>query len=151
MVSLKRSGYHLPNKEIISTVIMIILNEATTVRSQTRFHRLVLLKLREMEGGNLKLSAQRLRRIAAKMENVDMIIHCRDGSRNFRRVYCPVCSTAMDDIKNSTLYGWTVSTGKRCPICGYWAGTRERIPIRYVFTIEKERYIRETLNGKDEK
>lgn len=128
---------------------MEIMNEAMTVRSQTRFHRLVLSKLKEITQGDVRLSAVRLRRVAAKMVNVDLIIHCREGKRKNRRLKCPVCLTPMDDIKNSTLYGWTVATGKSCPTCSYWTGPKQRIPIRYVFTIEKENYIGERLKGKD--
>ena len=145
------SGYRIPSEGIVSEAIMEIMSEATTVRSQTRFHKLVLSKLKDLAQCNVKLSALRLRRIAAKMDEVDLIIHCRQGKRRFQRLKCPVCSTTMEDIKNSTLYGWTVSTGKSCHVCGYWTGPKQRIPTRYVFTVEKERYIGEKMKGNDKR
>ncbi|MFO8050239.1 MAG: hypothetical protein R6V01_00890 [Thermoplasmatota archaeon] len=148
MEASKTAGYSLPSRETISEAIMDILNEATTVRSQRRFHRLVLSKLQETTGPDIRLSEIRLRRIAARMDRVELIIHCREGQRRSGRSNCPVCSAPMENIRNSTLYGWTVSTGKSCPVCGYWTGHRQRIPIRYVFTIEKEKYLREKMNGK---
>ncbi|MFW3145481.1 MAG: hypothetical protein ACMUIE_01555 [Thermoplasmatota archaeon] len=139
------NGYRIPAESTVASVITEILEDALTVRSQTRFHKLVLGRLKERNGGKFRLSAERLRRIAARMENVDLIIHCREGSRTSRKSICPVCGIAMGDIKNSTLYGWTVSTGKYCSVCGYWTGTHERIPTRYVFTVEKERYLGEKM------
>ena len=141
------NGYSIPKEEIVIEAVMSILNEAMTIRSQTLFHRLVIGRLREMGLGRFKLSPRRLRRITARLDEVDLLIHCREGPRRSRRTRCPVCGTSMEDIKNSTLYGWTVSTGKACPVCNYWTGTRERIPTRYVFTVEKDRYLGETMNG----
>lgn len=143
------NGYSIPTESMVESVIAEILGYAQTVRSQTLFHKLVLGKLKEKDGGSYRLSARRLRRIAARMDNVDLIIHCREGMRSSRKNICPVCGVAMGDIKNSTLYGWTVSTGKYCSVCSYWYGTRERIPTRYVFTLEKERYLGEKMKEND--
>ncbi|MBN1540319.1 MAG: hypothetical protein JW939_09265 [Candidatus Thermoplasmatota archaeon] len=142
-------GYRIPKEEVVISVVRAILGEAMTIRSQTLFHRLVMTKLKEQDGGRFKLSPRRLRRISAKLDDVYLVIHCREGGSRSRRTRCPVCGTSMQDIKNSTLYGWTVSTGKFCPVCHYWTGTRERIPTRYVFTIEKEKYTGDTINGRE--
>ncbi|MBN1390220.1 MAG: hypothetical protein JXA22_06225 [Candidatus Thermoplasmatota archaeon] len=142
-------GYRIPREEVVITAVRGILNEAMTIRSQTLFHRLIMARLKEMGLDRFKLSPRRLRRISAKMEEVYLVIHCREGARRSRRTRCPVCGTGMQDIKNSTLYGWTVSTGKFCPVCHYWTGTRERIPTRYVFTIEKEKYQDDAINGRE--
>ena len=139
--------YRIPSKDLVEDAVMNVLNEAYTIRSQTLFHRLVLTRLKNMDGENYRLSAERLRRIAAGLDDIDLIIHCREGERMNRRKICPVCGTRMENIQNSTLYGWKVNTGKTCPTCSYWTGTRRRIPIRYVFTIEKEKYLDENLEG----
>jgi len=144
----RNNGYRIPKEEVVVEAVNSILNEAMTIRSQTLFHKLVISKLREMGIGRFKLSPRRLRRITAKLKGVDLLIHCREGPRRSKRVKCPVCGTGMEEIKNSTLYGWTVSTGKVCPVCNYWTGSRERIPTRYVFTKEKEKYLGDTMNGK---
>lgn len=142
----RNNGYIIPKEEVVVEAVRTILNEAMTVRSQTLFHKLVIMKLKEMGLQKFKLSPQRLRRITAKLEEVDLLIHCREGKRRSRRSRCPVCGTMMDEIKNSTLYGWTVSTGKACSVCSYWTGNRERVPTRYIFTVEKDKYVGETLN-----
>ena len=141
----RNKGYSIPKEEVVIEAVRSILSEAMTIRSQTLFHRLVMTKLREMGVVKFKLSPQRLRRITAKLDEVDLLIHCREGKRKSNRVRCPVCGTSMDEIKNSTLYGWTVSTGRACPTCSYWSGSRERVPTRYVFTVEKEKYLGETI------
>ncbi|HHD16508.1 MAG TPA: hypothetical protein ENK47_07345 [Euryarchaeota archaeon] len=143
----KRTSYRIPGEDLVSEAIREILNEAFTVRSQTLFHRLVLAKLREKEPDRYRLSPARLRRIAARMEDVDLIIHCREDRKKNRSSTCPVCGMKMEDVKNSTLYGWTVATGKVCPTCSYWTGSRKRIPTRYVFTREKEKYLGEKMEG----
>jgi hypothetical protein len=132
---------------MVEEAIFSVLDEALTIRSQTLFHRLVLARLKDTNGEKYRLSARRLRRIAAGLKDVDLIIHCREGGRMNRRKICPVCGSRMDDIQNSTLYGWKVNTGKTCPTCSYWTGARRRIPIRYVFTTEKENYIGENMEG----
>ena len=137
--------YRIPREEAIREVISEILKDAMTIRSQVKFHGLVLYKLQERLGADVRLSEQRLRRISAQTKGVDLIIHCREGERRTQGATCPVCGSRMDDIKNSTLYGWTVSTGKFCPICHYWTGPRARIPTRYVFTVEKGRHLGERM------
>lgn len=139
----KNRGYRIPNEELVTRAVRSILEEAVTVRSQTLFKKLVMLKLKEIEGDGFRLSESRLRRITANLEDVDLIIHCREGKRSFKGSKCPVCGSKMKDIKNATLYGWTVATGKACTACSYWVGNRKRIPVRYVFTTEKENYLKE--------
>jgi len=140
--------YTIPRKDVVVAVVMDILNEAMTIRSQTLFHRLVTAKLREMGMKRFRLSPRRLRMITAKLDSVDLLIYCREGDRRSRRSLCPVCGDNMIDIRNSTLYGWEVSTGKACRTCSYWTGSRERIPTRYVFTLEKEKVLGETMETK---
>lgn len=144
----RRTSYRIPEAELVREAIRSILDEAYTVRSQTLFRKLVLSRLQEMDGDRFKISPVRLRRIAANMKDVELIVHCREGERSATRINCPVCGSRMTDIKNSTLYGWTVPSGKTCPVCSYWYGSRIRIPTRYVFTVEKERYLNETMEGK---
>ncbi|MCU0798868.1 MAG: hypothetical protein MUC62_04270 [Candidatus Thermoplasmatota archaeon] len=139
----KKPGYRVPRADKVREIIAEVMKDAMTVRSQTRLHDLVMERLRTRNEERVKLSQKRLRRIAAGMEGLELIILCRDGDRRDHRTNCPVCGTRMDDIKNSTLYGWTVSTGKLCALCHYWTGSRERIPIRYVFTIDRERYLKD--------
>jgi hypothetical protein len=138
-------SFRIPKRTVVEEAIRSIMDEAFTIRSQTLFHRLVKMRLKDMIEGKFRLSARRIRHIAANMEDVDLIIHCRDGNERAAPTICPVCGTRMNDIKNSTLYGWTVQTGRACPVCSYWTGKKRRIPTRYVFTVEKENYIGEKM------
>lgn len=144
----RKPSFRIPSISMVEEVIGSIMNEAFTVRSQTLFHRLVLMKLKDNNGTPYRLSAKRLRKIAARMEDVELIIHCREGKKRTAMTFCPVCGSKMDDIKNTTLYGWTVQTGKLCSICSYWTGKKKRIPTRYVFTLEKEKYLGEKMEVK---
>ena len=144
----KRKSYRIPSVDLVEKAIRSVLDDAFTIRSQTLFHRLVLSRIKKTEEKGFKLSPRRLRKVAAQMSDVDLIIHCREGDRASNRTICPVCGTVMIDIKNSTLYGWTVATGKACQTCSYWSGSRIRIPTRYVFTIENERYLVEKMEDR---
>ena len=141
-------GYFIPREETITEIIEEVLDGNVTISSQRRLHSLIMGNLRERNGGEkYRLSARRLRRIAATMDSVDLIIHCREGKRKYRGKSCPVCGSDMESVKNATLYGWTVSTGKICNTCGYWTGKKRRIPVRYVFTTEKESYLKRRRGG----
>ena len=146
----RRRHYRLPSRDAVKEAIGAILEDAKTVRSQTLFHRLVEGRLRKDSGPNIRISQRRMRRIAATMDGVHLLILCRESERRSRRSICPVCGTEMRPVKNSTLYGWTVATGKACPACRYWTGKRERVPIRYVFTIDLDGYGRSFTEEREE-
>jgi len=140
MAELTTPAYRIPDEETIQAIIRHVMKVSKTVRSQTLFHKLIAERLRE-NGSDLllKLSPQRLRRIAVGMPGMRLTIHCRDSNETFRRRLCPVCGSEMEIIKNQTLYGWTVNTGKLCRSCNYWTGSRMRKPVRYVFTYDEEK------------
>jgi hypothetical protein len=138
MVEEEHQPYRIPDEDTIKEIVHRVMKDNGTIRSQTLFHRLIVERLRSLDPGfSLKLSAPRLRRIAASMSGMKMTIHCRDSDENFKGNRCPVCGSNMAVIRNQTLYGWTVNTGKLCNTCSYWTGTRMRKPVRYVFSLEQ--------------
>jgi len=131
--------YRIPREDMVRDILFSVLKDNVTIRSQSRLHRLIEARLKDIDpGARFKLSAERLRRIAATMQGVKMMIHCRESEQIFSGSKCPVCATQMRPIRNQTLYGWTVNTGKFCPVCNFWTGTKLRKPIRYVFIYQGE-------------
>lgn len=127
-------GYRIPREGAVREILYSVMKDNVTIRSQALLHRLIEKRLGEIDpGARFKLSPERLRRIAATMQGVKMMIHCRESEEPFSGTRCPVCASQMRHIRNQTLYGWTVNTGRVCPICGFWTGSKLRKPVRYVF------------------
>jgi hypothetical protein len=141
-------SYRIPREGIVREILYSVMKDHVTIRSQTLLHKLIESRLGELEPGErFRLSPERLRRIAATMQGVKMMIHCRESEEPFTGTRCPVCSSQMRPIRNQTLYGWTVNTGKLCPVCGFWTGTKMRKPVRYVFIYQGDGGSSETLQG----
>jgi hypothetical protein len=127
-------GYRIPPERSVREILFSVMKDHVTVRSQSLLHKLIMKRLDDIEhGARFKLSPERLRRIAATMVGVKMMIHCRESEEPFSGTRCPVCASEMRHIRNQTLYGWTVNTGRVCPVCGFWTGPKLRKPVRYVF------------------
>jgi len=134
--------FRIPGQGLVEKLLLDILKDHVTIRSQTLLHRLIEKRLAESYPDDpFRLSAMRIRRIAAGMDEVRLVIHCRESDRTFKGMRCPVCGSEMANIRNQTLYGWTVNTGKLCDSCGYWTGKRLRVPTRYVFVHDPQRRV----------
>lgn len=132
--------YRVPSADTIKAILLKILRENKTIRSQTRLHSLIVRSMAASEpNSRYRLSQERVRRIAASMPEIKMLIHCRDSEETFNSKTCPVCASPLEMIRNQTLYGWVVNTGRACGTCGYWTGSKMRKPVRYVFIFEQER------------
>jgi hypothetical protein len=133
-----RPAYRIPDEKMVQTIVHQVMKDNGIIRSQTLLHRLIKDKLKEMDADvSLKIAPQRLRRIAAGMPGMKMMIYCRESNEVWKGNRCPVCGSSMQTIRNQTLYGWTVNTGKFCPKCNYWTGGRMRKPVRYVFMLDE--------------
>ena len=132
-------NYRIPTDDTVTALIIDVMRETPTVRSQRLLHKLVSERIAGSNGNDsYRISERRIRRLAALSRSIELQIYCREGEeREFRNI-CPVCGKEMKPIRNATLYGWTVSTGRACDLCGYWTGKKERIPTRYVFMTVSE-------------
>ncbi|MDG6223978.1 MAG: hypothetical protein QCI82_00515 [Candidatus Thermoplasmatota archaeon] len=138
----EEGGYRVPSSDKVREIILKVLMENKTIRSQTKLHAIILRNIAGSDTcSHYRLSPERLRRIAASMPEIKMFIHCRESDEPFNANKCPVCSSSLENIRNQTLYGWIVNTGRSCPTCGYWTGSRTRKPVRYVFIYDPERAI----------
>jgi hypothetical protein len=126
--------YKIPPKELVLEEMLKILTESKIINSQKRFQHILIKQIKKVDA-SYELTPQRVRRLAAKSNEMVLEIHCREGLEKSESLTCPVCGTKMVSTKNKTLYDWEVVVGYKCDVCGYWTGTKRRIPIRYVFKL----------------
>ena len=129
-------SYKIVPAELVHEQMYNLLSESLIIHSQQRFQELIITKLKKIDP-DYELSPQRLRRIAARSDDIVLEIRCRTSVEKSEDTNCPVCNTAMKNIKNQTLYNWEVTIGHRCKVCGYWTGSDRRIPVRYIFKLKE--------------
>ena len=133
-------GFRIPKARDVRAAVLEVMREMGCIDSIVLLRELVLDKLRESDD-RYALSPRRLRKIMARMEELTIVISTSESRDMTRRLggdkalvkltRCPVCGSKLKPIRNQTLYGWIVVIEKKCPVCGYWTGTRIRKPYRY--------------------
>ncbi len=91
------------------------------------------------EDPRYRVSAQRVRRVAATHPRLRVQIHTRRAEARSLLKHCPVCGHPLQRVENQTLSGSRVVLEARCTACPYWTGRARRIPVRYVFHKRKNR------------
>jgi len=127
--------YKIPPQDIVIEEMQRILADSKVINSQQRLQKILIRELKKKDP-DYELTPQRLRRMAVKSGEITLEIHCRDSPEKAESTTCPVCGSKMQSMKNKTLYDWEVVVGHRCTLCGYWTGSKKRIPVRYVFRLK---------------
>lgn len=110
----------------ILDAIKKILGEEIVIHSQNELFEKVKQKLSDK--GEVKVSAERLRRIAKKY-GVRIQVHSRKGKEI---KICPFCGKELQDILSEDLFGRSTAVGKLCKNCKFEIGLG-RSPARYIF------------------
>jgi hypothetical protein len=129
-------SYKIVPAELVHEEMYNILTESLIIHSQERFQAILIKKLKKIDP-QYELSPQRLRRIAARSDDIILEIKCRTSTEKSEESTCPVCNSKMNPTKNQTLYNWEVVIGHKCKVCGYWTGNERRIPVRYIFKLKE--------------
>ncbi|MDP8011203.1 MAG: hypothetical protein ACP5LA_02170 [Thermoplasmata archaeon] len=126
-------SYKIPDNKLLSFIIKKVIKEKKVIKSQKNFLNYVLEELRS-SGIDYRLDGKRLRKIAINDLKLKVDIEYRESNEESKDLkICPVCGNKLMDIKNLTLDGKTVFTGKKCTKCSYWTGLKKRIPKKYTF------------------
>jgi hypothetical protein len=133
--------YRIPKDEILVEAIKAALTDQAMVISQNKLTRLVKAKLRDVDP-EYTASERRIRRLAMIKRLAKVDIECRDTTEKSRATRCPVCGSKMSRIQNETIFGGKVTLGYKCRSCAYWTGIKRRVPVRYVFYGDENRYPR---------
>ncbi len=128
-------SHHIPDEDLISKIILRVLQDKNIVGSQAELTREVLKHLKRYDS-SFTVSGKRLRKIALKIPSVHVEIRCKNSHKIVEDMkICPVCGEKMEKIENMTLEGEKITMGFRCPSCPYWTGKNLRIPSRYIFKL----------------
>jgi len=76
------------------------------------------------------ISMERTRVLAARSGFVKIGVKKRYEKRTGER--CPVCRSALRDVRNRSLTGGEVVVGHRCTLCGY-RSKKNQGPLQYSF------------------
>ncbi len=104
------------------------------LRSQAALSRALAA---ELDGRGARVSGNRLRRLALERDLAKLEIIYRHSCRKLEGDSCPVCSSTLKEIDNSTLDGGTAVIARVCRDCDFKRGVQDREPGRYVFHARK--------------
>jgi hypothetical protein len=125
-------GYRVPSERVLRDAIAGVVARSGGVGSLTQLTALVAAEL-ERRDARLRVSTDRVRRLAALIPEVRLRITTRPGAGGPLSATCPVCGSPMRAVRNRTLKGQEVFLEARCRRCPYWTGRTRRIPTRYTF------------------
>jgi DNA-directed RNA polymerase subunit RPC12/RpoP len=122
--------YTLARDEDVEASITRVLKEHGEVNSLESLHRLVVEDLRKGTP-HVAISPERVRRRAALLESVKIMVEKRRSGKRARRCY--LCGGEFEPFETVDVYGKRTLSGKRCRDCGYRIEKRGYLPRRYRF------------------
>ncbi len=122
--------YKIPKDDLIARTIKEILDGHKEVGSQEALHRMVAALLNRADAA-YKVSPERLRRIAAGLEDVVIRVEKMRAAR--RAKACYVCGGEMKLMKARDLFGRETVAGRKCSRCGFELERNGLAPRRYIF------------------
>jgi hypothetical protein len=125
--------YRIPKDGDVVIAIRNVLARYRTVESQRRLKELVENELNQGDG-EFRASGPRIRKLAIISGIADVEVHTRGIGKKWEGTTCPVCGSRLNESRNMTVYGDTVTIGYQCPRCTYCSGKDRRAPSRYVFS-----------------
>lgn len=128
-------SYSIPSDDQVADAVFAVMYRNAQVVSQGEMVRLVNSELNK-RGGDYRVSGERIRRIALNRDMLQISIDYNMNDGDLPDV-CPVCRNGMSSTLNMTLDGNTIEVSRKCTVCPFTVGTRNRIPGRYTFTRKK--------------
>jgi len=126
-------SYRIPDEDRLSDAIFSVMYRNQQVRSQSEFTRLVRKEL-EKDGEEYRVSEERARMTAIKRNLASIMIDYHELDESDMPDECPVCRNPMAPVMNKTLDGESKVLRRKCTVCPYTAGSKKRVPGRYIFT-----------------
>lgn len=134
-------AYRIPSEDTVRDALRRVLSQHRGTGSLKELTGLVSAALQE-DDPRYRISTERVRRIASRMNAIRTTIHTRRATQVPHRSRCPVCGGRLETVKNRTLGGDEVALEARCTQCPYWTGREERVPVRYLFHLREWRFAR---------
>lgn len=127
-------AYEILRDEDLEEMLRKVFRNNPVLRSQAALSRALAA---ELDGRGLRVSGNRLRRLALESGLAKLEIIYRQSCRRLEGDTCPVCASSLQDIENSTLDGGTAVIARVCMNCDFKRGVQDREPGRYVFHARK--------------
>ncbi len=127
-------AYEILRDEDLEDMLRRVFRNNPVLRSQAALSRALAA---ELDGRSAKVSGNRLRRLALERGLAKLEIIYRQSCRGLEGDACPVCTSSLQDIENSTLDGGTAVIARVCTNCVFKRGVQDREPGRYVFHARK--------------
>ncbi|MFQ5815520.1 MAG: hypothetical protein ACE5G7_03380 [Candidatus Hydrothermarchaeaceae archaeon] len=122
--------YKIPDDGLLRKAIREVLREHREVDSQGSLRSMVQSKLRLKDEG-YRVSPNRLRRIAADMEDVGIMVVKMRSRHDVKECY--VCGGELTSVESVDIFGGKTSFGRRCKKCGFEMEKEKLAPRRYIF------------------
>lgn len=126
----------IPKNDQVILAVRNVLARYKVVNSQKKLKELVEKELNS-GGENYRVGERRLRMLAIHSGMAHIDVYGKEIEEKAHRKACPVCGSRLKYSKNKTVFGGTVTLGYTCPKCTYWTGIKNRVPVRYVFSIKR--------------
>lgn len=124
------------DKDTLVWIVKETIEKAGEIDSLRKFTELVNARI-ERESYNIKTSPQRIKNLVIKYNLAEVTVKVRRGNRHGFSDICPVCSNKMVNERNATIYGWKITSKKRCIECEFWTDRNKTSIARYIFHSKK--------------
>ncbi|AGI47268.1 hypothetical protein TALC_00257 [Thermoplasmatales archaeon BRNA1] len=123
----------IPSEEEIVQAVRSVMTRKQRIESQRELFSLVKKELESVLGAKVRVSADRIRRIALSSRSAKVEIEYRETSKTSLPDICPVCGNAMSPVMNMNLDGNVTEVKRNCTVCAFSVANHIRVPGRYVF------------------
>jgi ssDNA-binding Zn-finger/Zn-ribbon topoisomerase 1 len=125
-------GRKIPSEEKVKEVIKEILKSRLKVESQEELSHLALIQLKK-ENKNFTLSPTRAKRIALQIPEIEVKAKTKKVPKMQKIGKCPICGSAVEEIRIKNLLNKAIVVGYRCINCGYQSDLEAFVPMKYIF------------------
>ena len=118
--------------EKVKEVLKQVLRSHLKIESQEELARHVLKILRK-ENSEYALSPIRVKRIALQIPEIEVKAKTKKTIRLQKIDSCPICESAINEIKLKNLLNKEIAVGYSCTNCGYESDLEAFMPMKYIF------------------
>jgi transcriptional regulator NrdR family protein len=122
--------YSIASDSDVEASILRVLKKNGEVNSLDSLHSLVAEDLKK-NNQDVAISPERVRRRAALMAGVRLVVEKRRSGKRARNCY--ICGGEFEPFETVDVYGRKTPSGKICRDCGYKIEKRGYLPRRYHF------------------
>ena len=120
----------IPPEDMVLSIMKEVLQRRRVITTLTELWSIVLMNLKKINR-RFVISSQRVKHVVAKVPGIQVKAKTRVSKKKLD--FCPVCDSKFSEIYGRNLVGKRIHTGYRCKKCGYKAGVKMSVPMKYTF------------------